>query len=81
MTAPHLPYAPQPLNWGKIATLFTIVVTLVGWIVFGAQAAQRLTALEDRTRPLANGDLVAVQRDVSWIRTRLEQDRGQERAR
>lgn len=77
MTSPHLHYPPvQPVNWSKLAFLFTVVITLAGWIVFGAQAAQRISVLEARTQPLANGDLVAVQRDVSWIRSRLEREPG-----
>lgn len=71
----HSALPPRDLNWSKIAFLWGVAVTLAGWIVFGAQAAQRLSALETRTQPLANGDLVAVQRDVSWIRSRLEQER------
>lgn len=73
MTAQNLS-APQPVNWSKIGFLFAAAVTMAGWIIFGAQAAQRISVLETRTQPLAQGDLVAVQRDVSWIRAQLERD-------
>lgn len=65
---------PQPINWSKIAFLFGAAITFAGWIVFGAQAVQRLTVLETRTQPLAQGDLVRVQTDVSWIRAQLERE-------
>lgn len=72
--------AYQPLtpsvgvNWSKVAFLFAAAVTVAGWVVFGAQAAQRIQTLEQRTQPLANGDLVKVERDVAWIRERLERE-------
>lgn len=75
MTASHFHPPARDLNWSKIAFLWGVAITIAGWIAFGAMAAQRLSVLEARTQPLANGDLVAVQRDVSWIRDRLEQDR------
>lgn len=75
MTAHHFTAPARDLNWSKIAFLWAAAITIAGWIAFGAMAAQRLSVLEARTQPLANGDLVAVQRDVSWIRDRLEQDR------
>lgn len=71
------PLAPRTdLNWSMIGFLFAAAVTIAGWIAFGAQAAQRIDVLEQRTQPLANGDLVKVERDVAWIRERLEQDAG-----
>lgn len=74
MTAHHLPAPPQPVNWSKVAFLFGAAVTVSTWIVFGAQAVQRLQVLEERTAPIASGDLIRVQTDVAWIRQRLEQD-------
>lgn len=72
MTAHHpLPINP-PINWSKVAFLWAASITVAGWVFFGAQGEQRLKTLEARTEPLANGDLVAVQRDVAWIRDRLE---------
>lgn len=73
MSVQHYPAAP-PLNWAKIAFLFGAAVTAAGWVAFGAQAAQRLSALETRTQPLASGDLIRVQTDVAWIRQRLEEE-------
>ncbi|HBY43001.1 hypothetical protein ACIGFJ_08155 [Brevundimonas diminuta] len=76
MTAQHLPLLPpRDINWSKTAFLFGAAVTVAGWVAFGAQAAQRLSALEARTQPLASGDLVRVQADVAWIRARMEEDR------
>ncbi|MNH79283.1 hypothetical protein D3C73_316010 [compost metagenome] len=76
MTAQHLPLLPpQPVNWSKVAFLFGAAVTFSGWVVVGAQVVQRLQVLEERTAPLANGDLIRVQTDVAWIRQRLEQDK------
>jgi cell division protein FtsB len=34
----------------------------------------RITSLEETTEPLRRGDLVAVQRDVAWIREHLEKE-------
>lgn len=76
MSAQPLTAAPG-VNWAKVAFLFGAAVTSAGWIVFGAQAAQRIEVLEQRTQPLANGDLVKVERDVAWIRERLERDAGE----
>jgi hypothetical protein len=77
MTTQHLSHLPpQAVNWAKVAFLFGAAVTFSGWIVIGAQASQRLTVLEQRTAPLANGDLVRVQTDVAWIRAQLEKEQG-----
>lgn len=74
MTAQNLD-AQQAVNWSKIAFMFGAAVSAAGWIVFGAQMAQRLTTQEHLTRPLANGDLIKVQTDVAWIRAELERER------
>ncbi len=74
MTTHHpIPINP-PINWSKVAFLWAASITVAGWVFIGAQGEQRLKTLEHRTEPLAKGDLVAVQRDVSWIRERLERD-------
>lgn len=73
----HLPMhtaLPAPVNWSKVAFLFGAAVTLASWIVFGAQTVQRVEVLEERTAPLQSGDLIRVQTDVAWIRSRLEKD-------
>jgi len=76
MTFPHLQPAPI-VNWAKVSFLFGAAVTIATWVVFGAQTVQRVQVLEERTVPLASGDLIRVQTDVAWIRQRLEQERGQ----
>ncbi|EGF94638.1 Uncharacterised protein [Brevundimonas diminuta] len=76
MTFPHLQPAPS-VNWAKVSFLFGAAVTIATWVVFGAQTVQRVQVLEERTAPLASGDLIRVQTDVAWIRQRLEQERGQ----
>ena len=76
MTFPQLQPAPS-VNWAKVSFLFGAAITIAGWIVIGAQIQQRVQVLEERTAPLASGDLIRVQTDVAWIRQRLEQERGQ----
>lgn len=77
MTAqPFHHYPPTPTNWAKVSFLFGLAVTIATWIVFGAQTVQRVEVLEERTAPLQDGDLVRVQTDVAWIRSRLEKDQG-----
>ncbi|WP_292066027.1 hypothetical protein [Brevundimonas sp. UBA7664] len=51
--------------------LAILVQVVAAAVLFGGQF-QRVDALERVTEPLAKGDLVAVQRDVAWIRERLE---------
>ncbi len=75
MTFPLLQPAPS-VNWAKVSFLFGAAVTIAAWIVIGAQIQQRVQVLEERTAPLASGDLIRVQTDVAWIRQRLEQERG-----
>lgn len=73
----HLPMhhsLPAPVNWAKVAFLFGAAVTIASWIVFGAQTVQRVEVLEERTAPLQSGDLIRVQTDVAWIRSRLEKE-------
>ena len=65
---------PAPTNWAKVSFLFGAAVTIASWIVFGAQTVQRVEVLEERTAPLQSGDLIRVQTDVAWIRSRLEKD-------
>lgn len=77
MTAqPFHHYPPAQTNWAKVAFLFGAAVTLASWIVFGAQTVQRVEVLEERTAPLQSGDLIRVQTDVAWIRSRLEKEQG-----
>ena len=51
--------------------LAIVIQIIAAAVLFGGQF-QRVDALERVTEPLAKGDLVAVQRDVSWIRERME---------
>lgn len=76
MTLQHLHPVPG-VNWAKVSFLFGAAVTIAAWVVIGAQMQQRVQVLEERTAPLASGDLIRVQTDVAWIRQRLEQERGQ----
>lgn len=71
---PSVPAPPAPVNWQKVAFLWAASVTVAGWVALGATGNQRLTALEERTQPLADGDLVRVQNDVTWIRQHLERE-------
>lgn len=73
-SSPSVPPPPAPINWPKMAFLWAASITVAGWVAVAATANQRLTVLEERTQPLAAGDLVAVQRDVEWIRRRLERE-------
>lgn len=55
--------------------LAIVIQIIAAAVLFGGQF-QRVDALERVTEPLAKGDLVAVQRDVSWIRERMEKGEG-----
>lgn len=75
MTASAPVYTPpHPINWTKVAFIFAAAVAIAGWVASYARADYRLVVLEARTAPLANGDLVRLQQDVTWIRQRLERE-------
>lgn len=78
MTSPTLPPTlSAQINWSKVATVFAMATALAGTVAAYGRLDQKVLVIEDRTRPLANGDLVRVQQDVAWIRSRLErEDRG-----
>ena len=58
------------ISTAQLALAILVQVVAVA-VLLGGQF-QRVDALERVTEPLAKGDLVAVQRDVAWIRERLE---------
>ena len=76
ISSPSVPAPPAPINWPKVAFLWAASITVAGWVAMGATANQRLHTLEQRTQPLADGDLVRVQNDVAWIRGHLEREDG-----
>lgn len=77
MTAQPLPsVAPQPINWTMVSVLIVVAIQLAGVVSFGAQVRADIGSLKQTTEPLRQGDLVAVERDVAWIRAQMEKDAG-----
>lgn len=75
MTARALRAPPAaPINWAMIGVVLAITVQLAGVVAFGARTEARVSQLQETTKPLRDGDLVAIGRDVAWIRAQLERE-------
>jgi hypothetical protein len=62
--------------WAALTFALALAVQLVTVVSWGARVEARTSELYATTEPIRRGDLVAIQRDVAWIRERLEREDG-----
>lgn len=76
MTAQPLNTTPRlGLNTATVSLILAIAIQFAIVVANGARVEAQVTDLRATTEPLRRGDLVAIQRDVSWIRENMERER------
>ena len=76
MTAQPLNATPRVgLNTATISLILAVAVQFALVVANGARVEAQVTELRATTEPLRRGDLVAIQRDVAWIRENMERER------
>lgn len=79
MTAQPLHSPAQPaFNWQIIAIVMAVLINFAGAVAFGVRVEAQVAALQQTTEPLRRGDLVAIQTDVAWMRSRMEREERRE---
>lgn len=75
---PHQPPGQTPrisLNTATVGLILAIAIQFAFVVASGARVQAQVADLRTTTEPLRRGDLVAIQRDVAWIRENMERDR------
>lgn len=76
MTAQPINSTPRlGLNTATVSLILAIALQFAIVVANAARVEAQVTDLRTTTEPLRRGDLVAIQRDVSWIRENMERDR------
>lgn len=76
MTAQNLNTTPRlGLNTATVSLILAIAIQFAIVVANGARVEAQVTDLRATTEPLRRGDLVAIQRDVSWMRENMERER------
>lgn len=76
MTAQPLNNTPRlGLNTATVSLILAIAIQFAIVVANGARVEAQVSDLRATTEPLRRGDLVAIQRDVSWIRENMERER------
>jgi hypothetical protein len=76
MTAQPLNPTPRlGLNTATVSLILAIAIQFAIVVANGARVEAQVTDLRATTEPLRRGDLVAIQRDVAWIRENMERER------
>ena len=76
MTAQPLNSTPRlGLNTATVSLILAIAIQFAIVVANGARVEAQVTDLRATTEPLRRGDLVAIQRDVAWIRENMERER------
>jgi hypothetical protein len=76
MTAQPLNTTPRlGLNTATVSLILAIAIQFAIVVANGARVEAQVTDLRATTEPLRRGDLVAIQRDVAWIRENMERER------
>jgi hypothetical protein len=76
MTAQPLNTPPRlGLNTATVSLILAIAIQFAIVVANGARVEAQVTDLRATTEPLRRGDLVAIQRDVAWIRENMERER------
>tara|TARA_R110002167_G_scaffold12963_5_gene54873 strand:- start:4423 stop:4659 length:237 start_codon:yes stop_codon:yes gene_type:complete len=76
MTTQPLSQTPRlGLNTATIGLILAIAIQFAMLVANGARVEAQVSDLRATTEPLRRGDLVAIQRDVSWIRENMERER------
>ena len=65
---------PQPVNYAALGFALALLVQFAVAVSFAASVNADVRELKVTTQPLRDGDLVRIQTDVAWIRTRLEKE-------
>lgn len=74
------PLQTQPrvgLNTATIGLILAIAVQFAIVVANNTRVEAQVSDLRQTTEPLRRGDLVAIQRDVAWIRENLERERAE----
>ena len=72
---PPAPGSRVSLNAATISLILAIAVQFAFLVSQGAQVKAQVADLQSTTEPLRRGDLVAIQRDVAWIRENMARER------
>lgn len=76
MTAQPISQTPRlGLNTATVGLMLAILIQFAIVVANGARVEAQVSDLRATTEPLRRGDLVAIQRDVSWIRENMERER------
>ncbi len=76
MTAQPLNSTPRlGLNTATVSLILAIAIQFAIVVANGARVEAQVSDLRATTEPLRRGDLVAIQRDVAWIRENMERER------